>query len=152
MQRSPQSEYDAPFPRDMPTTWWRQLNQCLSCARKTSDNAFAHMTHRFQLYNRILMMMRQRFKTVIQATIILHSFIEKNHKNRLLSTSNSLEWIRRRRNRASANNVHLNPPLGNGCHGSRQAITFTYCYRYFTQSMRHHLYCIKIRELFVNSR
>ena len=52
-------------------------------------------------------------------------FHRKNHKNRLLSTSNSPEWIRRRRNRASANDVPLNPPLGNGCYGSQQAITYT---------------------------
>ena len=77
---------------------------------------------RFQLYNRTVMMMPQRFKTVILATFILHNFIEKTRRTDYCPLQIQPEWIRRRRNRASANNVPLNPPLWYGCHRSQQAI------------------------------
>ena len=98
------------------------FNQRLSRARRISENAFARLTNRFQLYNRTVMMMPQRFKTVILATIILHNFIEKTRRTDYYPLPIPPEWIRRRRNRASANNVPLNPPLWYGCHGSQQAI------------------------------
>ena len=52
------------------------FNKRLSRARRLSENVFARLTNRFQLYYRMVMMDPKHFRSAIQATVVLHNFLE----------------------------------------------------------------------------